>query len=787
MTKFLTILLLTTFSMGFSLAQSQVLKPRVDKAVFFDISPPLRDQVSKPVTKDDNSWKDGVIRNYFDPTIGMGQKAGLPDFTDLAIQHNPGMLPSDTTLQNFDGLGNGSGSVPPDTHGEAGPNHYFQVVNTSYAIFNKTGNMIFGPRANSSIWNGLPNNQNSGDAVVLYDETANRWLFTQFSLPNYPNGPFFQMIAVSQTPDPTGSWYRWEYQFSQMPDYPKFGVWPDGYYMSANRFAGGWTGTGAYAYDRTAMLAGDPAAQRISFEFLLSGEGFITMIPSDCDGAFPPAGTPNYFSYIKTNGLQHLGIYEFHVDWTNPANATFGNSTYLNVTPFATLATGVPQKNTTILLDGISDRLMYGTKYRKFNTHNALVLNHTVSAAGGAAGVRWYELRKTGGGGWSIYQQSTYAPADNKSRWMGSIAIDTAGTIALGYSVSSSTMFPAIRYTGRLKTDPVNTMTMAEKTIVQGGGSQTGIWSGRSRWGDYSAMSVDPSSPTTFWYTTEYYASTSTSNWQTRIGSFTFGNVFSISTSAFPSSICIGDSAQLRTFAYGGSGTYTYAWTSLPAGYTSTLPDPIVSPTVSTRYQVSVNDGSQTKTDTVRVNVTQLPTAYAGPDTSVCSYVPSISLHGTATNYRMCGWGTSGNGHFSTTSGLDAVYTFGSTDRTNGWVDLIFIALPISPCSGNVVSMRHVVIDPCTGLPEGETGGLKMQILPNPARELVTVTLTGLSKAVAEITITSMDGRLMASATLAPDGIKTEKRFDLSGFRKGVYLIKLKTGDEVKTERLVVQ
>ncbi|MFH1936595.1 MAG: hypothetical protein ABIK52_03410, partial [Bacteroidota bacterium] len=258
MKKLFLLLLGILWSIPGMFAQSDQLVPTVDKAVYFDVSPPLRDMYREAPGLVDKSWKTGVIPNRFNDD--EEREPGSPLVIDPLRQDFFGYLLTDTTISNFDGIGAG-GSVPPDTYGEASLNYYFQVVNTSYAIFNKTGEMIFGPYPSHTVWMGMPNNDNSGDAVVLYDEAADRWLFTQFSLPNYPSGPFFQMIAVSQTSDPTGSWYRWQYEFPLMPDYPKFGVWQDGYYMSSNNFGSqGFANNGAYGYDRTAMLAGDPDA-----------------------------------------------------------------------------------------------------------------------------------------------------------------------------------------------------------------------------------------------------------------------------------------------------------------------------------------------------------------------------------------------------------------------------------------------------------------------------------------------------------------------------------------------
>jgi hypothetical protein len=590
------------------------------------------------------------------------------------------------------------------------------------------------------------------------------------------------MIAVSQTPDPTGSWYRWVYQFISMPDYPKFGVWPDAYYMSTNNFgpgSAGWVGNGAYSYDRTAMLAGDPDAVRISFTLPPGADGFISLLPADCDGTFPAMGTPNYFTYIRTGGTQRLGIYEFHSDWANPANSTFANLNYLNVNSFATMGwgTGIPQLGSPQLLETLGDRLMYRLQYRKFSGYESMVLNHTVNAGSGKAGIRWYELRNTGTG-WSIYQQSTFAP-DNHSRWMGSIAQDTAGTIALGYSVSSTSIHPGIRYTGRLKSDPLNQMTIMERVIVHGGGSQTGNWSGRSRWGDYSAMSIDPSDPTTFWYTTEYYTSTSSSSWQTRIASFTFDNVFSSAASATPAIVCStsADSSQLHAYGYGGSGMYTYSWTSIPPGFTSTLQSPKVKPIQTTRYIAATSDGSLTRYDTTEMRIVESPTAFAGNDTIVCWYTSPVPIHATATGYLRFLWGSLGDGHFTEPNSLTTAYVPGIKDKTTGYADLKLIVWPNAPCLNKATSMMRIVLDPCTGTGEPVREGLQLLVNPNPTAGKAVIEATGLSGR-AEVTITSGAGRVVARLTAIPDQARRwTSETDLRGQPAGLYLVELRMND----------
>ena len=765
-------------------AQTESLVPTVDKAVYFDVSPPLRDMYRTAPGKPDNSWKDGAVPNRFNDDNDL---SGTPFVDDLVLQDYFGGLLTDTTISNFDGIG-ASGSVPPDTYGEAGLDYFFQVVNTSYAIFNKTGEMIFGPYPNSMVWAGIPNNDNSGDAVVLYDEAANRWMFTQFSLPNYPSGPFYQMIAVSQTSDPTGSWYRWQYEFPLMPDYPKFGVWQDGYYMSSNNFGNqGFANNGAYGYDRTAMLAGDPDAVRISFTLQAGGGGFNTIYPADCDGQLPPAGTPNYFGFIKRSAPQYFGFYEFQADFATPANSTFGSLIQLPVTSFTSQLNGIPQLGTNRVLETLSDRLMYRIQYRRFDGYDAIVTNHTVNVGSWRAGVRWYEFRKTTGN-WSVYQEGTYAPADGHSRWMGSIAIDTSGSIALGYSISSSTLYPGIRYTGRLKNDPPGQMTMTEKSIIEGGGCQTGIWSGRSRWGDYSAMSVDPANPTTFWYSTEYYATTSSSGWSTRIGSFTFENVFSSYASATPGKFCLGgDTIQLSALGYGGSGSYTYSWTSIPAGFISNLQNPVVIPTDTTRYICATSDGLETRSDTTIVKVVYPPEADAGNDTTICMWQPSVELHGNALYYRNFVWGSFGDGSFTDIYALETAYFPGSDDRANGGVNLVLLAFANTPCTGKVMDTLVLTIDACTGISEQAATGIVMNIRPNPANGRATLIVSTTQATTGQLTVTGMDSRVVHSSTQGLETGRNELVLDLTGYSSGIYIVQIRTERGVVMERLVIQ
>ena len=581
------------------------LKPHVSKSVYFDVSPPLRDMIKTPPHKADISWKDGIVLNHPKPADQL--KDEPMQGTDHTVQAYQGTNTTDSLLISFDGNSNTDGVAPPDCDGDVGPNHCFNVVNSHYSIYDKVGNRLIGPITSSAMFNGLPNNANSGDAVVLYDEVSDRWIFTQFSLPFYPNGPFFEMVAVSQTGDPLGQYYRYQFQFTYMPDYPKLGVWPDGIYMSSNNFGtSGGVGTGAACFDKAAMYEGNSTAQMVYFSLPSSNEAW-GVLPSDCDGTYPPTGTPNFYSWLR-NG--HIRIYGFHVDWSAPANSTYSELVTIPVASYSGNVSQIPQKGTTFGLDPIAGQLMFRLPFRKFSNHWTMVCNATVNVSG-HAGIRWWELRNNGTNpaSWTIYQESTYSP-DNNGRWMGSIAIDTLNNIALGYSLSGTNLYPSIYYTGRQETDPLNSMTVTESPIIDGGGSQTTLIGGRPRWGDYSAMSADPAVPGKFWYTQEYYKTSNSGwGWFARVGAFSFGNSLMAAAFAMPSIIYPFDSVRLDVNVTGGSGNYTYSWTSSPPGFTSTQKNPWVRLTDRTMFTVHVNDGIHTVTSTVPVIVQDPATA----------------------------------------------------------------------------------------------------------------------------------------------------------------------------------
>jgi hypothetical protein len=446
--------------------------------------------------------------------------------TDTALQGQPaGTSAAVTTGLGFDGVGVGlagysPNSAPPDTTGAVGATQYVQWVNTDFAVFNKsTGALVYGPVAGNTLFTNLGGacaTSNDGDPVVQYDKAANRWVMSQFAVPGGTAG-YWQCVAVSQTSDATGGWNLYAFPAPNFNDYPKMGVWSDGYYVTFNMFTGSFIGARVCAYDRASMLAGTPATQQC---FQLS-TAFDSLLPADIDGATPPpAGSPNYLVALVSG---HLGMWKAHIDWSNAGASTLTGPISIATSAYNLACGGgtcVPQSNSKQKLDSLGDRLMFRLAYRNLGGTETMVVNHSVMVnvtrkrGSGNSAVRWYEIRNMATTP-SVYQQSSFGP-DTKYRWMGSAAMDKQGNMAVGYSVSSATMHPALAYATRLAGDPAGVLS-GETTIVSGGGSQQ---SRLARWGDYTHMSVDPVDDCTFWYTGQYLKANGTFNWSTRITSF---------------------------------------------------------------------------------------------------------------------------------------------------------------------------------------------------------------------------------------------------------------------------
>ena len=543
-------------------------------------------------------------------------KGAVPDAA-LQSSHNETALSVLTSLStnsgvNVLGIGNGfSGyseqAIVPDTNVAVGPTQFVEFVNETFAVFNKSdGSVAYGPADGSTLWQalGAPCSSSTNlDEVAQYDKLANRWVMM---MPVFAS-PTNLCIAVSTTSDATnGGWNLYVFQIpaNRTPDYPKLAVWSDGYYISYNQGDdGNFLGAAACVADRSSMLTGAAATMQC---FTNNNSSYGALLPGDLDGTTAPTtGTPEYFLNFDAND-ESLDLWQFHVDWTTPANSTLTGPTNIPVAAFTepcgetvveiTYTTGacIPQTGTSETLDSYGDRLMYRLAYRNFGGYHVLLANHTVNTGSGSqTGVRWYELQDSGSG-FALFQQGTYAP-DSNYRWMGSLAMDKVGDIALGYSVSSSGMSPSIRYTGRVPGDGLGTME-TEIDILSAAGVTPGSKTDTYRWGDYSSMAIDSTDDCTFWFASEYQP-TAGAGWATQIGSFAFPSC----TSSTPD-FAMTPSPSAATVSAGSMATFNVAIGGL-GGFTNPVTLSCTAPTAQ-GVNCSLSSSSASPGDTVTLTVT---------------------------------------------------------------------------------------------------------------------------------------------------------------------------------------
>jgi carboxypeptidase family protein/uncharacterized protein DUF4214 len=709
---------------------------------------PFEKSIAKEMPEHDDPY---TVRSFIGTAPAEGSQTSAPSIAALAV-------PAPTPLNVFEGLdrfGFGAGS-PPDTNGDAGPNNYIQTVNTSIGIYNKTtGNrdaaFTFDTFMSQGNFGNLCDTENFGDPVVLYDTFEDRWIITDFAFvldgSNNVVAPAFQCFAASKTGDPiAGGWNFYSIQLNDfLDDYPKFGIWPDGLYMSANLFTFGPSsnaGARAWAFNKAQMYAGAPSVQSVFFNI---GGGDFTVIPSNArlQTGTPPAGTPNYFlsSWLFTNALT---IYKFHVDWDRISLTTFtGPDIPIAATSWPNAAVGnAAQPGTATLLDVLQIRAMVQNQYTNFGGTESLWVPHTVRRGdtSGLAAPRWYQVNVTGGTvAAAIPQATTWDPdgANVINRFMPSLALDRAGNMALGYSTSNGTApggFPSIKYAGRLSTDPVNTFSLTEQLFFAGTASQTGT----TRWGDYSSMTLDPNG-CTFWYTTEYANpadQTFDHRWLTKFGSFQFSPCTTIGNGVLQGTVTTspgGLPINGATVSFGARTTTTngvgfYSFPAIPAGtYPSeTASNPGFNP--STTTNIVVPDGGTTVKDFA---LTSAPTSACLVDTSQPDFqlgvFNNLDVNSSPGNVTLLG------------STVDQASTGGTTTGTNitatGWGGQTFTA----GVTGTLVQADTIQLfcNGCTGTTPNLTVSIRNTSggLPTGA-DLTTATIPGFSAGTNSFTVT---------------------------------------------------
>jgi hypothetical protein len=473
---------------------------------------------------------------------------------------SPVLAPMPAPLKSFDGLdfNNFGAGHPPDTNGDVGPTYYMQAVNTSIGIFDKQTGTRDAAFTYNSFWSGAAtgtacDTSNQGDVIVLYDTQNDHWIFMDFAWTDIQNGPYYFCFGVSQTGDPTGSYWRYAIRADDdshpwLPDYPKGGVWPDGMYFSANMFdclnstcsSATYEEARAYALNLQKMEAGLTLTAN-DVQAKDTSSSYFTLMPSNARRSQPPANTPNYF-VGEDLSLFKWDVFKFHVDFTTPANSSLTGPTQVSQSSYTPAASTVPEPSPGNNIDSLADRMMFLNQYRRINNSESLWVQHTVGTASASTptGIQWAQIDVSAGtvNTTPVQQQIFNNGADGLNRFMGSMAVDQNGDVALGYSVSSASLAPDIRYVGRLAGDPLGQMPRGETTLL--GGVTRSVQTGTcgpstcTRWGDYSAMTIDPLDDCTFWYTNMYFPVQGV-NWVTRIGSFKFPSCVTASTTSLDS------------------------------------------------------------------------------------------------------------------------------------------------------------------------------------------------------------------------------------------------------------
>ncbi len=796
-TLLLSIFIFTAYVMN---SQDAPIHPvSVVTGTYYGVSKPLRDL--PPMSTEEflkieakakkNQFNKGLrYRNY------PFASTALPKGDDPAWQRNMGTTHlSRSPIMNFDGQT--SPYYPPDCNGTPGPNHYMQTINCVYAIYDKTGTLVAGPTNLNLLFGNVPGaNRNDGDPIILYDEQADRWLVTEFSIPY--SGPNYMLMAVSTTNDPTGTWHQYSFQVAAMPDYPKFGVWQDGYYMGDNNYSG----LDIYVMEREPMLTGG-TAQLVGFNNPwrpTSSDGFMCVPPLDNDGDFAPDGSPGLYIAFNDDALgggsDQLWIYELDVDWNTPSASTFDRVQQIDVLPFnasfGPTWNNIIQPGTGQKLDGIPQVVMNAPQYRNFGSYQTIVCCHTVNVDGANhAGMRWYELRRTNGD-WTVRQQGTYAP-DDESRWMGSVMLNGSNKIALGYSVSSSSVYPSIRYCGQSPNEYANAtgvLDIPEDTIYNGAYSQNSY----NRWGDYSLMAVDPVDDETFWYTNQYVGSGNSR--RTRIASFQFITGPLVAT--LPATNVGPDSATLNGTVnpMGEETTYYFKYGIDPAALSdSTDAVSVGSDTITVTVSEDITDLTANETYYFRIVAENASGISIGEELYFSTgFAPFLSVlpinqdvaapAGTAEFYVSSNidWTAVSDSPWCTVtpagSNNDTIFA-SYTENGTGIERIASITV-----EGPSVPLQTVTVTQAPWpVGDGEMAANELRIYPNPNSGSFSIVPADNHKGRIELTIQDLNGLVILKSVL--EGEK-EYQIDLSARPQGLYHILVKTKSTLQVRKLVI-
>lgn len=803
-----TIISLTViFFLAFTANAQKKYEPIIKQSVFFGKSKAIRDvQVVLPGPESEREIEKVSPNPFPLKNSDISQRSEGPIELKYAQEYFGSRKIKGPTL-NIEGISNVNNKAPADPNGCVGPDHYVQTVNNSTAVYDKNGNLIYGPVSNKSIFAAFPGPWNAlywVDPVFIYDELANRWVFTSISFND--SGPYYEMMAVSVSSDPIGEYYCYAFEFEHFNDYPKMSVWPSGYFITYNMY--NYNGELEYMHslitvvDRDAMLAGDTMSTMIQFKMESARDSIVSFSPLTAN--FKGINTPENTScnlieneFVKQNSSWNLNynFYEIEPDWVIPENSTFTFVSQLDAGYSSSeWEPGAPQPgnfhNVEVYNSGC---LMYPLTYRNFGDYEAMVGCQS-AYDGEQYYILWNEFRSEGED-WYIYQSGNYRP-DHASRYVPSITMNGKGDIGVVYTKSSLDIYPSICFTGRKAGDPLGEMTINELEIYRGHNYVNNYMSGknRNRWGDYASIDVDPENDSTFWFTSMYpLTQTDWGNWSTRVVALDLtGEINAPYADAGPDVTICGDNMIFVTNA-DASNYSKLEWQTTGDGKFTDANE------INTVYQRTLNEveNGQVKlsltadgyepgtfaTDSMMLYFNKIPEVRAGKDDTICvndSYYCQGEVNYSSNYY----WTSTGDGSFNDSTSLNAIYTPAQSDTAIVWILFTLKALPEEPCAQAVADNFLLHVESCTGYSEFQDKRF-FKVYPNPTSGMLTIELDKIGSEKYTIQVLDNAGKIIFNGNYSNHYGIIKKQVDFSYLSKGYYYITLKTEEEILTTKLI--
>ena len=783
---------------------SQNNTPRISKSVFFGKSKPLRETtiVLPGIHKDKY---ESFEHKFSYPGMQVVNPADQAE-----IQQDYGTIRSRGPVLNFEGVGNLNGIRPADPNGEPGPDHYLQSVNSSFAIWDKEGNLIFGPVDNQTLWESFPGSWEDdfwADPVFKYDHMADRWLVSSLSVDLVATDSHYTMLAVSVSPDPLGEYYCYAFEFEDFNDYPKVAIWPDGYYITYNMYEGSNPSPEAFLYslvtviDREAMLAGVAEVTMIEFEIPDPDTERFFPMAADMRGMNINDESPCYVITVDNHMPEDpwhlsLDVYEFQTDWQEPSNSVFDIVSQFDLGTFESMnlwGPGAPQKGSDINIITIPLYLMYPVTYRIFEDHVSMVCCQTVWD-GDIHYIKWYELRKEDAD-WYMYQTGNYAPGDYHY-FCPSISMNGNGDIAMGYTISNEDTYTCLKLTGRRAEDPPGTMTFEELSLYNGLNYANTYLSyyDQNMWGDYAAMMVDPVDDSTFWFTHMYTkAITSFGNWATRIFKINLsgepaspfadaGNDTLTCNTPFFTTQGFAENYSSIVWTTGGDGNFIQN-NSLNASYLRGPGDMNNRQVTLTMHLTGYEPGMEAA-DSMILYINKDPEVYAGPDVTINSE-DVVPLQGEVNFAYEYFWTTMGDGSFTDSTLLDPIYTPGPEDIISEAVTLVLTAKEVSPCTGSASDSLIVYIS-TAGMDDVPGNRMILNLFPNPTAGIITLQAERVTNDQLTVQVVGGDGKVIFTGRFHPDNNNFEIQMDLSYLNPGIYFVRLQAANITKTTSILL-